>query len=681
MWCVMKAPLILGFPVGVPGYPKCLDCDSPRQVLDIVLNTEMIAINQDPVGVPVNQTATLACAKTNIAVYAGPVHGGHVLMLLNTQSPPGPWAPGPFPAMDCPAASVDLSAVLGVAKGVSLHCRRIDDGSNSSCGTLVAGVQNLTVPVLSHEGVVVRFTAATAAATATATSPIAHGASPAFQAARSKPAATATFTFPRPATRRPTLVSAGGPAPWPMRGFNAAHTGKSPHRGPSVCALKWVFGNTTQNSGQSYESVPAVSGSGLVLAVLNYRDGGFLYALDVETGVQRWNASMNGSAWASPLVIKTATASELVVLGSEDGNAYAFHTDDGAVAWRFKTRGPVFSSAVTADPESGTSTPRRTPRALWHPHSNTRALWHSGTRPAWAGLFEGLALRSRGSACACNSRSWARARVFGCARTHVGAGHDTVYVGSWDGSLYGLDPSTGVLRGSVAMGTQIRTHPALLTVAAGHERLYLSVGIALVCVDSTRGKMAVSWAVNTTGFAYASPSLGNGAAYFPSSGDHSVRALDLATGHVLWEATPTSNGDLTNAQQSAQGVLGGDATFYTLGADHSNCNGIVQALATTNGTDRWAQPGGPSPPGSTGTCDFPAALCADSAGLLWVLGRSASNRQQQVLKGMDTRTGNYSVACNAVWAGQQGGGQVVIARDGLAIVSPLNGGGIIAIGQ
>ena len=31
-----------------------------------------------------------------------------------------------------------------------------------------------------------------------------------------------------------------------------------------------------------------------------------LHALDLETGSQRWNASLNGSCWASPLAVRRA---------------------------------------------------------------------------------------------------------------------------------------------------------------------------------------------------------------------------------------------------------------------------------------------------------------------------------------------------------------------------------------
>ena len=38
MWCVGKHPLILGFPLGRPGYPTCVDCASSHDIYEILLN-------------------------------------------------------------------------------------------------------------------------------------------------------------------------------------------------------------------------------------------------------------------------------------------------------------------------------------------------------------------------------------------------------------------------------------------------------------------------------------------------------------------------------------------------------------------------------------------------------------------------------------------------------------------
>ena len=47
MWCVGKHPLILGLALGDPTQPpSCTDCSSPEDVLEILRNRDLIAINQ-----------------------------------------------------------------------------------------------------------------------------------------------------------------------------------------------------------------------------------------------------------------------------------------------------------------------------------------------------------------------------------------------------------------------------------------------------------------------------------------------------------------------------------------------------------------------------------------------------------------------------------------------------------
>jgi len=97
MWCVGKHPLILGYDLG---NPKCQDCTSPTDILEILLNKELIAINQDKLGKPATRMAENSCVdpvpapphppnfrQKVTSVWAGPLVGGaHVVMLLNTGS-------------------------------------------------------------------------------------------------------------------------------------------------------------------------------------------------------------------------------------------------------------------------------------------------------------------------------------------------------------------------------------------------------------------------------------------------------------------------------------------------------------------------------------------------------------------------------------------------------------------
>eukprot|EP01046_Picozoa_sp_COSAG06_P028852 COSAG06_NODE_2631_length_6549_cov_4.290078_7_plen_241_part_00 len=129
---------------------------------------------------------------------------------------------------------------------------------------------------------------------------------------------------------------AGAVVPSPMRGGDPAHSGRTTATGPkptnnndaqfshgtgqkSVTGqlkqpqIKWNWGNITNNGPTSYESIPAVSATGHVLAVGSYGSNGgnkvsIMHALDLETGKLLWNYTMNGTVWASPLLVQAHTS-------------------------------------------------------------------------------------------------------------------------------------------------------------------------------------------------------------------------------------------------------------------------------------------------------------------------------------------------------------------------------------
>jgi outer membrane protein assembly factor BamB len=171
---------------------------------------------------------------------------------------------------------------------------------------------------------------------------------------------------------------------------------------------------------------------------------------------------------------------EIAVLGADDGGVYAFLTSDGTQHWKTQTGGTIFSSAVRGETSNGTTS---------NDANADPALW----------------------------------------------------VGSWDHYLYALDASTGAVRGKVDLGTQIRSSAALRIDADGTERVCLSVGHSLKCVEGTPSAVAkamdvkVSWSHNTIYSLYGSPSFSadGETVFFPPSTDYTAYALDTLTGKVL----------------------------------------------------------------------------------------------------------------------------------------------------
>lgn len=74
-WSALKSPLIIGADLSQ------LDKDS----LSVLTNREVIALNQDPLGVAVNYVES-ASVEGSIQIWAGPVKGGVVVLVFNEKS-------------------------------------------------------------------------------------------------------------------------------------------------------------------------------------------------------------------------------------------------------------------------------------------------------------------------------------------------------------------------------------------------------------------------------------------------------------------------------------------------------------------------------------------------------------------------------------------------------------------
>ena len=581
----------------------------------ILLNKELIAVNQDALGAPALATITIPC-NTSVAgnasagavsagAWGGPLSGGaHVLMVLNQ---------GDY---EC-VVTLALGPALNVSNATRFSsCARIDDASAKvpcAASPPTSGASVLTLRIKSHEAIVLRLEGSSTSAVEIDAVALAPPST--MNATRS--ARTARTFAPR--------VTSGAPlaAAWPMLGHDAAHSGRSSFRGPASCNVQWNALNHTRvnRDSASYTSTPVVA-NGLVLIAINAGSGGVLVALDATSGVQRWNRSMNGSVWATPLIAALTATTSAVILGDESGVVVAFGLRDGKPLWQLRTGGPVFSSAVTADASDA-------------------------------------------------------AKV--------------IYLQSWDHRMYSVDRATGEVLATIDLGTMLRSTPALRTVStAAHgasvEHLYLSVGTALIAVESRvgafDGTMNASasvivelWRHDTTNWAIGSPSLAadDKTVFFPPSGSHEAFALDASSGAVKWRAGALENELIATADASAVGALAADGSaYYVLGRDGSNCGSIVVALDTTTGGSLWQRSSGGGWPGALDACGDSAALTVDSSGVVWVV--SGKN----MLYGFSSAGGNATLNCSSV--GRQGNmGGVTIASDGV-LIAFTNVGGVTAVG-
>jgi outer membrane protein assembly factor BamB len=106
-------------------------------------------------------------------------------------------------------------------------------------------------------------------------------------------------------------------------------------------ALNWKFPDKTDQKNLIY-GIPAVADGKIYVG--NYNND--FYALDAKTGSQVWvynkpDLDGKGRFLAGPVV-----AGGLILVPSTDHNLYAF-TNDGKIAWRFKSGGSLWASVAT----------------------------------------------------------------------------------------------------------------------------------------------------------------------------------------------------------------------------------------------------------------------------------------------------------------------------------------------
>ena len=576
LWAIAKFPLILGFN---PAFPRCKDCDSPADIMSIILNRDLIAINQDELGRPAApSTYAVATEPSNAAVtvLVGPLAGGSfVVTLLNEGE------------VDAASATLNISALLNSTSAFT--CR--DLWRNDSCAGASPDAMNATTPVNSHSVVVWRFDRAGLSEGARSVILRNERAAAKERAARSAARASALCNAtmaregdrPRVASAPQSTRETRGAAPppvWSMRGGDAAHSGVSALSGPLNCTVRWnlSLSGTPYGAQAGFEVAAAVSSTGIAVLPVNVGSAGStLTAVRVSSGEQLWAIPCNGSIWATPLILRTQEGAETAVVGTQFGGLVAVDVLSGVLRWSSlggTFDGAVFSSAVTLNATDASA---------------------------------------------------------------------SIFVGSWDHSLYELDREGNVL-GKVDVGTEVRASPAVVDVGGGVVRVFVSAGRALLAIErSASGLMRELWRINTTSFAYASPtvSVDGATVFFPNSGDGVVRALDSSTGRVLWSMS-------LFAQDSTQAVLSGDTLFVSAG-------GTVSLDAAT-GVPRWpkhAVGGGVS------------ALTLDARAVLWTVDGHST------LLAVDSTSGATLRQCSV---GEWGfAGAVVIADDGAALIGDNRG--------
>lgn len=348
---------------------------------------------------------------------------------------------------------------------------------------------------------------------------------------------------PDPQRPPPTTGGASDVVSWPTNGYANERVRISPYDHRPPFRQRWLF------RGRALLEFPPSIAYGLLYVTNN---SGVTFAVDTDTGKERWRHDSGRCAAATP-----AVAGELVVQSflnrppcnskrspfELDGAVIAFDARTGTVRWR-ATLGPTESSPLVVD---------------------DRVLVGD-----WRGDVVALDLET-------GRRVWAY-RTGDRVKGAVAASGDLAVAGSYDGRLYGLDVRTGALRWRSASQDRL----------GGRGNFYSTPAIAYgrVYIGSTDGKVYsfgassgdLLWSRSTGGYVYSSPAVWRRIVY---AGSYSGRlfALDAATGDVRWSFR--ANGPISGAPT----VMAGLVWFATL-------ERRTYALDARTGSAVWTFPDG-----------------------------------------------------------------------------------------
>jgi outer membrane protein assembly factor BamB len=150
----------------------------------------------------------------------------------------------------------------------------------------------------------------------------------------------------------------------------------------------------------------------------------------------------------------------------------------------------------------------------------------------------------------------------------------TIYVGSFNGTLYAINPD-GSLKWSYPTGGNIFSSPAIgsdgtIYVGSGDHKLY---------AISDNGSL--KWSYTTGGGIFSSPAVGNDGTIYVGSRDKNLYAItdNVTNGSLKWSY-------LTGDQIVSSPAIGSDGTVYVGSEDHK-----LYAISD-NGSLKWSYPTG-----------------------------------------------------------------------------------------
>lgn len=224
--------------------------------------------------------------------------------------------------------------------------------------------------------------------------------------------------------------------------------------------------------------------------------GGSVFALDPETGKQRWRFDTGGAVFSTPLV-----QDGTVYFGSADHNVYAISAITGQLYWSTPTQGAVFASAAKAG------------NIVCIASTDTKIYGLDGKtgKVAWTAQGNGM------------------------YQSQAATDGERFFVGGWDNFFRGLDAKTGRELWKNKFGKAFYFAPAIGSPTVGAGKVFVTSNDGVLhAMDAASGKAL--WETESFRLGYSGPLFHEGKIYNGSLSDTGiVYSFDAETGAKLWE--------------------------------------------------------------------------------------------------------------------------------------------------
>jgi eukaryotic-like serine/threonine-protein kinase len=337
---------------------------------------------------------------------------------------------------------------------------------------------------------------------------------------------------------------------------NIARTGVYESAGPVRGAhVKWTF----KTGGPIVGSAAVADGTVYMGSADN-----FLYALDQETGKEKWKfKTLGGRAIAST----PAVADGLVYVEGFDGILYALAADTGAQKWMFTAE---YERRFEAKRLHGYTPGLQTIPDSWDIYTSSPAVFNGR-------VYFGS---GDGNVYAVNAKTgvlqW-KATTGDVVHASPAIASNTVYIGSWDSYLYAFDAESGQEKWRFKAGDDpfIHNQQGFQSSAAVADGI-VYVGCRdghLYAIDAATGRKKWDYPTNK-GWVNGTPAIRDGVVYVGTSDGYRFFALDAKTGRARF------NVDAKGAVFSSPAIAG-DLVYFGVS------NGKLLAVDAKTGALAW----------------------------------------------------------------------------------------------